>query len=64
MIADRYPVSKSLFVLETTGLIPKLGTVSTKYSLKVFVHLISEVFYFFLFPIIKVLLLFVVTSSP
>ena len=37
------PVSKSLFVLETTGLIPKLGTVSTKYSLKAFVHLISEV---------------------
>ena len=37
------PVSKSLFVLETTGLIPKLGTVSTEYLLKVFVNFISEV---------------------
>ena len=43
MIADRHLVSKSLFVLEATGLIPNLEIISTKYLLKVFGNSISEV---------------------
>ena len=43
MIADKFPVSKSLFVLETIGLIPNLGTISAKYLLKVFANSVSEV---------------------
>ena len=62
MIADRFPVSKSLFEIETTGLIPHLGTISTKYLLKVFVNSVSEITTF-LFSI-KVILLLIVTLFP
>ena len=59
MITDRFPVSKSLLVLETTGLIPNLGMLSTKYLLKVFANSISVVSTF-LFSV-KVILFLVVT---
>ena len=59
MIADRFPVSKSLFELDTAGLIPNLGTISTKCFLKIFANSILEVTTF-LFSI-KVTLFLVVT---
>ena len=62
MIAGRFPVSKSLFLLETTGLIPNLGTRSTKYLLKIFANSISEVTSFSFS--IKVILFLVVTLFP
>ena len=62
MIADRFHVSKSLFLLETTGLIPNLGTISTKYLLKIFANSISEVTTFSFS--IKVILFLVVTLFP
>ena len=43
MIVDSFPVSKSLFLIEAIGLIPNLGTISTKYLLKIFASSISEV---------------------
>ena len=43
MILDKFRISKLLFLLETTGLIPDLVTISTKYLLKIFANLISEV---------------------
>ena len=43
MIADEFPISKSLFVIETTGLILNLGTISKKCIIKVFANPISEV---------------------
>ena len=61
-IADRFPVSKSLFEIETTGLIPHLGTISTKYLLKVFVNSVSEITTF-LFSI-KVILFLIVILFP
>ena len=59
MIAERFPVSKLMFLLETTGLIPKLGTISTKYLLKIFANSISGVTTFSFS--IKVILFLVVT---
>ena len=62
MIAGRFPVSKSLFLLETTGLIPNLGTTSTKYLLKIFANSISEVTTFSFS--VKVKLFLAVTLFP
>ena len=62
MITDRFPISKSLLVLETTDLMPNLGTISTKYLLKVFANSISEVSTF-LFSV-KVILFLVLTLFP
>ena len=59
MITDRFPVSKSLPVLETTDLILNLEILSTKYLLKVFANSISIVSTF-LFSV-KVILFLVVT---
>ena len=39
---SRFPVSKTLLMLEATVSIPNLETMSTKYFLKVFDNLISE----------------------
>ena len=62
MIADRFPVSKSLFLLQTTGLTPNLGTISIKYLLKIFANSISEVATYSFS--IKVILFLAVTMFP
>ena len=61
-IADRFPVSKSLFLLETTGLISNLGRISTIYLLNIFSYSISEVTTISFS--IKVILFLVVTLFP
>ena len=62
MIVDRFQVSRSLFLIETIGLIPNLKTISTKYLLKIFDSSISEVTTFSFS--IKVILFLVVTLFP